>query len=265
MIDFHQHFELKKFFLMTRGRTGSTAVIDELNKSNYISAASELFLVYDFTLENAFTKNINKYYDLIMPLLIWKTKYPGADNITDEQLVEVYLAEAVKKAAETGAQWFGFKVLSHHFMQWPFLNDLLKKEGYKAIYLKRNIARQVLSGIVANKTGIFNSLEDVSDLGAFYVDPIDFETQIQYNEKVTEEDCIWLEKNGYDFIVVTYEDFCSLRGSFYKKIYKFLGLPMEIPPKSTFCVILKDLKKNIKNYTEIEEIAKKTGWTLNDL
>ena len=33
---------MKKFFVMTRGRTGSTAIVDVLNKSNNVCAAQEL-------------------------------------------------------------------------------------------------------------------------------------------------------------------------------------------------------------------------------
>lgn len=54
---------MNNFFLMTRGRTGSTAVADELNKSRGLCVMQELFLMHDF-------KNVPvllKIYDLLLP------------------------------------------------------------------------------------------------------------------------------------------------------------------------------------------------------
>lgn len=62
---------MNKFFLMTRGRTGSTAVIDELNKSQGLCAARELFLIYDFD-NIPDVSEITKVYNFLLPFGLWK-------------------------------------------------------------------------------------------------------------------------------------------------------------------------------------------------
>ena len=54
---------------MTRGRTVSTAVIHELNKSPSLCAIQELFLICDFDNISDISE-IAKMYDMLMPFVL---------------------------------------------------------------------------------------------------------------------------------------------------------------------------------------------------
>ena len=148
---------IKKFFLMTRGRTGSTAVIDELTKSRSLCAMHELFLMYNFV---EHTPAFEKIYNLLLPFDLWKLqgwwlRWMPPFIYSDDLWARRYLEKAERLARHQGVAGFGFKVLSYHFDERPFLNALLKQQGYQVLYLTRNVARQVLSGMVAAQSGIY--------------------------------------------------------------------------------------------------------------
>jgi hypothetical protein len=57
---------VEKFVLVTRGSTGTTAILDELRKSRTVLVTQELFLHYTFTEE------MGVYYKLVPPFDLWK-------------------------------------------------------------------------------------------------------------------------------------------------------------------------------------------------
>jgi hypothetical protein len=251
---------MSKFFLMTRGRTGSTAVIDELNKSNVICATQELFLNYNF--DNL--AEFDNLYDLLLPFDLWKEQTlttPFANSENDN--AKRYLEEAELFARNLGAASFGFKVLSHHFDERPFLDTLLKEHDYKVIYLTRNIANQVLSGMVANQSGLWNTKENAEVSGRYVIDLNQFQQNIELGINAIQNDYALLTTIGFSFIVVSYEEFCTNRESFYEKIFHFLGLPMILPPRSDWSIILKDLRHTVANFDEVFERATEIGMPLN--
>ena len=256
---------MNKFFLMTRGRTGSTAVINELNKSRFLCAAQELFVIWDFNKDNPEFKEL---WDVLLPFVLWKReawlwKWMPNFLFNDKQWAGCYLAKAESLARQQGSSSFGFKVLSHNFDEWPFLSAVLKRRGYRAIYLTRNIARQVLSGMIANRSGIWNTKQDTENLARYSIDLDEFQWNVEWEMGAIKSDYARLNAEGFDFIVVTYEQFCADRQSFYDKIFRFLGLPFELPPRSDYSVIIKDLRHTITNYDAVVERAAAIGMTLD--
>lgn len=248
---------MKKFILFTRGRTGSTAVIDELDKLTNISAAQELFLKYDFN-----KSDIVEHYRYFKPFIIWKQQNKAISWLPNSNWVNKYLAkiflscsERIAHNAETN--YFGFKLLSHHFQQWPFLAEILLNRRYKVVYLTRNMARQVISGMVANMMGVYNSKEEVSDRRKYTIDLDDFEELIKLGLIAERNDHVLLTNFGFNFITVSYEDFIKHRDIFYKKIFEFLGMVSNLPPPSDYQVIIRDMKHTIENYDEVVERASK--------
>lgn len=253
---------MSKFFLVTRGRTGSTAVIDELNKSLGLRATQELFLKYDFDK----LPDFDKLYDLVLPYDLWKLQKnasPYIENDNDNVWANLYLEETEALARNQMTAGFGFKVLSHHFDESPFLSELLRKRGYQAIYLTRNMTRQVLSGMVSNQSGVWNTREKNKDLRSYHIDLDEFQWKIDMETESVKKDYVRLAAEGFSFIVVTYEEFCADRQSFYAKIFQFLGLPTELPPKSDYSVIIKDLSRTIANYDAVVERAAAIGMPLD--
>jgi hypothetical protein len=257
--------KVKKFFLMTRGRTGSTAIVDELNRSRSLRVTQELFLKYNFEKPGPYFHHL---YDLVLPFVLWKQK-EGSRKWTPSRLwsnhrwADDYLAKAEALAGQQGAASFGFKVLSHNFDEWPFLSALLKRRGYRVIYLTRNLARQVLSGMVANQRGIWNTREDIRNVSSYFINLDEFQRHVEWERKAIENDLTWLTAEGSPFISVTYEEFCTNRLSFYTKIFHFLELPAELPPRSDWSVLIKDLRSTIANYDTVIERAAVMGIPLD--
>jgi hypothetical protein len=154
--------------------------------------------------------------------------------------------------------------LSNHFLlERPFLSALLKRRGYQAVYLTRNLFRQVISGMVAEERGIYNTTEKSEDLRRYSIDLNKFEKLAQFMRLGIEADITQLKMEGFDFIIVTYEDFCTDRQSFYDKIFHFLDLPTELPPRSDWAVMIKDLRYTIANYDAVVERAAAIGVPLD--
>jgi LPS sulfotransferase NodH len=261
-----------KFFIMTRGRTGSTAVVDALNKSRMLCVMQELFTeqfadfnVNDNSPGSEFYELIKSYYALLMPYNIWikndwLRRILSFYRASDELMPDRYLAKAEKIGRRTGAEGFGFKVLSNQFEERPYLSNLLKHRGYRAIYLTRNPVRQVLSGMIANQRGAFNSREPINDVKRYDIDLDKFEQLVSWEKQCINKDRAWLDKEGIDFTVVTYEDFCIDRQAFFGAIFKFLDLEYSSVPLSTdFQIMIKDLKYTINNYNDVVKCVSNMG------
>jgi LPS sulfotransferase NodH len=249
---------LKKFVLVTRGRTGSTAVIDELGKASHTCTTQELFLNGRFTEES-----LRQKYKLLLPFDLWKQSGEWRQRVLPTSWqAKHYLTHAAILAQCHGIKAFGWKVLSHHFDERPFLGALLKQQGYRAVYLRRNAVRQVLSGMVAKQRGVYNSMEKVADKCRYHVEIAGFRWLVRWEQECVKNDCAWLVAEGFDFIEVSYEDFCADRRIFYGRIFNFLDLPLEVPPASGFVKMIHDLKLVIENYDEVVDAATEFGVVL---
>ena len=252
---------MEKFVLVTSGRTGSTAVIDELGKASSLVTTQELFLrkinMQQWIAEEKLYKLLPRFDDWMAQLSRWKRKY--LPMYSDARQAEIYLGHAEELAQAQGAKGFGWKVLSHHFEQRHFLGHLLKQRGYRALYLRRNPLRQALSGMVANQRGIFNSLKKIEDDHRYHIDLDELQKETLMRRKRVTMDCEILREYGLDYIEIDYEDYCENRESFYSKIFTFLTLPIELPPKSDFVKVIEDLRTTLENYDEVEQLATTMG------
>lgn len=250
---------MKLFFLMTRGRTGSSAIIDELKMSINICAMQELFI----------RKPDPNDYKQLLPFDLWKKKnwllkIPFLFSKTDETLINFYLNNAQKNAMNNGSSAFGFKILSHFFEQRPFLLKILREQGYSAVYLTRNPARQVLSGMVANAREIFNTKERFQDMRRYRIDVDAYRQLVEWEIYSVEKDQALLRSQNIEFISVSYEDFIKNRNLFYNNVLGFLGLPQELPPKSNFSIMIKNIRYTVENYEAILELASNMGWDISE-
>lgn len=267
-----------RFFLLTRGRTGSTAVIDELNKTGILCATQELFLKYKWDIENSSPNNWDPKnsspkkgftYELLPPYELWKFWKSGAwwKKLLlllrqEKALAAKYFDEAEDRAQLRNAQGFGFKVLSNNFDERPFLLDILTQRNYKMLYLTRNLAHQVLSGMIANQRGIYNSLEEVNDIHRYSIDLKEFEDRVNWEKQCVENDYALLKKQEHNFLIVSYEEFCEDKQSFFSKVFNFLELPIIIPDPSDYTVVIKDPAYTIENYADVVRCAETLGYSL---
>lgn len=255
---------MKKFFVMTRGRTGSTAVIDSLNKSKNILAAQELFIKFEVK-----NHKDEKLYGLTPRFDIWyeskKCYLSLIQKITGRlHIFRKYFKEIENRSLSKDRKAFGFKVLSHHFEQRPELKQLLLEREYKSIYLTRNVPRQVISGMVAKLRGKYNAhdSENYTDDACYTIDIDEFKSLVEWETKAVENDIALLESSGFKFIEVRYEDFVKNPDAFFTNIFCFLNIPEEKLPESSFSIMIKDLRQTIKNYDQVHQCLIDMGMTL---
>lgn len=254
---------MTKFFLMTRGRTGSTAVLDELGKSKGICAMQELFITFDFPKPSK--QEIEFMFKFILPFDYWRREVNWCAKIVPAAfLADRYLAEAEDQGKRQRAQGFGFKVLSHHLDRYPFLEKLLKRRGYRALYLTRNLARQVLSGMIAKQRGVYNTENEFLDSNCYTVDLDEFQKLIEWEAQSVKDDCARIKAAGFDCQIITYEQFSMDRNAFFKLIFDFLGVESEVPEASTFTVMIKDPRATIANFDAVTERARSIDLQLED-
>jgi LPS sulfotransferase NodH len=240
---------LKKAVLATRGRTGSTAVVDELGKIPRCWSTQEPFAeAFDLT------------YHAFPPLKEWVRSAPDvAKPLDGPRLAEAYLQAMEEVARDAGGAALFFKVLSNHFTERDYLADLLTRHGYSAIYLKRRPARQVISGLVANERNLYNTQERFRDEKKYRIDVEAFRWHVNWERTSTENDLDFLRSQGFPLVEVDYETYLADRAAFFGPVFDHLGLPPAVPPPSKFLVMIEDLSATIENYDEIRDAALDLG------
>lgn len=268
---------MEKFVLVTRGRTGSTAVIDELGKCRNLVTVQEIFTRGNYTekelkdyirlhgrpqwgvLDNPTEKELKDHYKLLPDFNVWKQEDRWIPTYSDSLQAHRYLMCAEKLAQSNGVKGFGWKALISHFDERPFLRQLLKQHNYRVVYLRRNSTRQVLSGMVALQRGIYNSLEKIEDERRYHIDGDKFQWHVHGARMDEKIDCARLSAEGFDFVVVSYEDYLTNRDAFYGQIFNLLNLPLELPSPSDYVKMINDPKTIIENYDEIAGLAAAMG------
>ncbi|MFZ3073203.1 MAG: sulfotransferase [Thermodesulfobacteriota bacterium] len=263
------------FFVFTRGRTGSTAIIDELGKHPDISTLQELFIQLEKAprLMDAYRKYGKDFYRhiesqyLFPPFDVWSRQYVkmgkfyfvGFIPYSVGRLIGRYLQLAEQRIVG-GERSFGFKVLSNHFDEWPSLCKHLFKRNYRVIYLERtNAVRQVISGMVANQRGAYNRKNFQPDSRSFVLPLDEFGMLVKWELKMVKQEKQRLRERGFDVLEVTYEQFLEDRAAFFERICAFLGVPYVLPGRTEYSVMIQDLRKTIANYDELEERVRAMG------
>lgn len=242
-----------KFLIMTRGRTGSSAIIDTLNNVEGIrSAAVEPFLRFDFaTLVKNKEPEILEQIQIMTPFELWKTQTLWRYVLGEKKLTVNYLKINEVTNCKRGIRAFGFKLLSQHLKENFFLKDILLERGYRVVYLKRSIPRQVISGMIAKQRGIYNTKTDYQDHRRYTIDIDEFKNLIEWETQEVQNDIDLLIATGFNFIQVSYEDFIRNRQTFFKHVLDFLGVSAALYPISSYSVMIKNLKHTIDNYQEV--------------
>jgi hypothetical protein len=264
--------------LLTRGRTGSTAILDELEHVDSFCVAQELFTVYPFEkfsnihrLLPSLIRVDKRYHKILPPFDIvkqhnWLWKRLAPNFYKENRQAYRYLITSEVLAQNLKAKVFCFKVLSNHFEERPYLAELLKANGYNVIYLRRRIAPQVISGMVANQSGKYNTLDKTfhiaEGLCKYHIDIDQFKWHLQWEAECIQKDIAHLRTENFDFIEVNYEDFCDDRESFYRNIFNFIGMPHVLPPPSNFVKMIQDPRLVIENFDEVVKAAAELGEVL---
>lgn len=244
-----------KFVLFTRGRTGSTAVLDEINNLDTVVALQEPFLTGFSSSDTLFPGNpqLLRYENYLEQSNLW-TKFT-AKTLENYSLTK-YLGKLTSAAMRQDKEAIGIKLLSHHASQHPSLISVLKREGFRFIYLQRNPVRQVISGMVASERKIYNSKQDVDDAVPLKLDAKVFSDKLYGELLRTSEDIILLRSLDLPVIELRYEDFLENRSKFFLDLLHFLDLPPKLPPASDHKIMIKNIESTVINLDELYSIAR---------
>ncbi|AGS38788.1 hypothetical protein [Cycloclasticus zancles] len=261
---------LTKFVILTRGRTGSTAIVDETNQHQDISCKQEVFVSLRVTplyaLYQKYGTSFEEYgfNEEWFPIFaLWLKQFKKSRllskvnflkkiyNPLNIRRVNRYLDELENHGVNLGCEVLGFKLLEHQVAEIPGFIALLKQRNYKVIYLERkNVVRQVLSGVIANKRKKFNAKNYQSDGQLYELDLNNFKSLIEGELHAIRSQKKMVEGNGFDSLLINYEDFLNNRPEFFKEIFEFLGVDNVLPEGSDFSIMIPNVKDVVKNYDE---------------
>lgn len=258
---------MERFFIYTRGRTGSTAIVDELAQHSKLFMMMEIFGNYTL-MPQMTTERLKELYPVVMPYYVWRKERANHALINKKKFahllkfkllkkhqidLSLYLEILEEKANDKKVSAFGFKILDSQFHALPYLAQLIKAQSFKAIYLQReNAVKRVLSSMIAIKRKLYNSKKKDISNDSYLIDVNEFEGYVRGENELINKDKQVLHDMGLDTLEVTYEDFCNDRTSFYKEIFNFLNVPYEPLNKTDYSIMIPDLTKVVSNYEELK-------------
>ncbi|MEM6385005.1 MAG: hypothetical protein AAF718_02090 [Pseudomonadota bacterium] len=252
---------MKRFFLLTAGRTGSTAVLDSLNKLPSVVALQEPFLKGRDPKEGLktaqgsvpfFENHLNSQGMLSR----------GLSKLSERSHVESYLKIIEAKSTTRSTKAFGFKALRHHFKDHRTLSNILLKRAYHCICLKRDAIRQSISLQVARQRGLYNTTKDLKDTVPVHIDMNELQKSVENETQRVALDVDEFKARGFPLILVDYETFSDDPRKFFYEIQDLLDLPRDLPPASDYKRVIKNLKDTISNYDEVQAFAVERGQSL---
>lgn len=245
-----------KYFVFTTGRTGSTAICDELNSRDDMVCWQELFnTIYGHHLEQdnvTLSGEEEHFQEFGLPCQVYQGLNPGT-TVAD------FLAYTEDRSAGMAAA-MGFKLLYYEPELWEGGRLLwqLKERGYKCLHLiRRDHTSRTLSSLIASTSGYYNTKETVEwGTEKILIDPLQFEVRLKYGMSQIEEARESLEAAGLPTLEIFYEDFLADPNAFHRMISGHFDLTTETRKasgyKKTTPSRVSDL---IENYDEILKTA----------
>ena len=273
--------DISKFFIYTRGRTGSTAVIDEINKHPDITCWQELFIALssDAMMESFYQRHGVRFSDYEIKMHwrptfeLWSRQFRKVHMLnsvfylenrmprTSAGMVRRYLEETSQIELEMRKKAVGFKLLQNQADVARGFFRILKESGYKAIYLERvNVVKRVISGIIANRRKTYNAKNYQSSDDVYTIDMAEFKSLVDIEINAVNMEKRMLEKNGFEILYVTYEEFLEDRKGFYTQIFDFIGVDNVLPDETEFSIMIPSVSDVVENYEELKECVKAMGY-----
>ncbi len=267
------------FTILTRGRTGSTAVIDYLNRVPNVACYQELFkyspglkqeikdiinselgvsgkvnfetkvidkqpLDYDFY-SNYFGKDITKYLDYLMEYSNRKKLFFVKNN----------------------KNFIGFKLLFNHLEHFSNSENLLQilvNNGCKFLILRRkNPLKEALSGVIASNRGTFNINKKTEKEKFNNFKKNIFNKKIKISSKQVADEVAYIEYNypifekilldsSASYKYIYYEDLLYNKDKFIRDVCHFIGCDSKFNlfENNYVKITPDDLSNIIENYDE---------------
>ena len=233
---------MSRLVIYTGGRTGSSAIREELNNHPRITCHGEIFRPNPLAgpgVQKAFAEHGRDYprlgqtRDMVLPFRLHRDLGPE-DPVTPEDF-GAYWDYLDSSAAETGADVVGGKILHNHVADTQYF-DLARDLGIFTLVLRRrNTLRQAVSAIVAKQTSIHNRKDYTPEKNrSFTIDPAALVSRMKMSRRKTAAHDAILEETGGHYRVVHYEDWVADRAAFFAPIFDALGVDFHLPAGTTF-------------------------------
>jgi hypothetical protein len=173
-----------------------------------------------------------------------------------------YLEEIEDTANALDAEVFGIKVMSEHYRRIAGVASALKAREYRCLYLERDFAQRVLSFLIADIRGMYNSTAETIERQPIIVDPQTLRDWIAEQSNWVDDDLKMLADDGVVHRVVSYEDFASRRSEFFAEVFEFLELDPRSVPDTRYQKMVLAPRDEIANYDEVVEVLVGFGLSL---
>jgi len=208
--------DLINFCVFTRGRTGSTAIVDNLNDHSKLICHQELFRQ---------ELKGSPFYESVVA-------FQRYIQDTDAPSVENYF-RLLHTDADDGIAGLGCKILSQHIEEnqsydlWKFL----RHSDFKFVFLLRNPLRVSISGHIAGARSFYNLRRDCAHYKELKEKVRNVEIDAQKVLSDAGITAMWdqkwlkiLQDEGVNFKIAYYEDYVLDRMKFMNDIAAFIGV-----------------------------------------
>lgn len=202
----------KLLIVLTRGRTGSSALIDDIDQHPDASCHQELFRTTGHSPHDSVPS--------------FSTVLKSTPALTARRYVE-----GLAQAAATPV--FGFKLLISNIDEWPAevgLRELLLNQAH-VVFLTRNPKSAAISAGIAKARNAYNIRETDTDQDyrerlsrRVVVDPQYVRDEVRYNSHWADQWLSELQAARTPHLHVTYEAYSADRLSILNQIFDFAGL-----------------------------------------
>lgn len=273
---------MKKFIILTTGRTGSTYLRLWLNNHPEIRCHGEVLNrgygaqdgFYSFANQNYLIKAMRKFFG------DHQNKFRS--NAVSHKLLELYMHQLFYDEKKSGPwnsknNWLdfykkdmnkttvGFKLTYPQLYYYQdFLVPWITKEKLRIIHLVRNNLLDIyLSFIRANQTGLYHSEEDLNTIdNKLLVDPE--EALFQMNKMIEERQKVLKYFSANPIMEIAYEDIFSddIENSKIQNLFLFLDVKTDnIPERPKLKKVGKKRKEDeIKNFNELSTHLRGTSF-----
>lgn len=239
------------FTVLTRGRTGSTPFVEDLDAHPDIACYQELFRLGP---EEDLHDKVRSYASLA------RERGP------------ISASEYLEIIAPKDCRAFGWKTLVAHFDEREDLHlwNLLTTRHAKIIYMVRNPAAAALSAAIAIQRGIFN-IPKVSLEYCLKLDNRNQPLQLDIDWLVEEAGYyrmyfdMWhnkLKQSQLPVLVVEYERYLHNKGEVLNSAYAFLGVPtIKVPDDNPYeIMVTSSVLERVANLEEALRALRKAGF-----
>ncbi|MGZ8362624.1 MAG: sulfotransferase [Caulobacteraceae bacterium] len=251
------------FIVLTRGRTGSTAICTELNSHPDILCYGEIARPNPLArapikaLWDQYGPDYVKHHprETALPLHL------HAGSMGERKVTAGEFAAWVDYLAGISSdKTVGFKMLENHA---PHVEGGYgSMAGCRVVVLNRhNLLRQAVSSLVAVEVGKHNNMQGPSGKRQFTLDADLIAVKIRRNLVNAPARDEALRAAGLRFVEVFYEDFVKSPAEFYAPIFELLEVaPAKLQPSRTAIMTPEPLRELLTNYDEVAGLMTSLGY-----